>query len=386
LPQIGGGFDIHISSPGTSFDTGDHFLPSKSVLEPELISIDPVRLRPKCRRETIRQVLLGRVSYVPPEPGKLRCPLPHTVIFATAQKQSDLPDVAVATSLSAYLTRIEKTQPVVVMLPKYLEADRTLEQYLRDRGITVSRGLVIGGQNAVSDELRKLLRSVTAVAGATTMLQATSGLFEKLLLFLALLVGAGVVGVATSAAAGAVTEAAPHVRDGLRSGIQAIQSGMKTGRTVDIQNAEGDAGGPQETKRTPSLFQRISGKTGEPNMAVSSTDKTQEADPVEALRSAIITFGADDVVWVRLRLKQPSGWVAGKLHPSLGTQPAASPFPEAKALWLREVVKCNPETGELDVPPGPETKPLLRANALAVRWDDIQIVEIVNSKTEGFGR
>jgi hypothetical protein len=336
--------------------------------------------------ERLRQQLLAKLSEVPPEHGKLPCPLPETVVFATAQKPFDLPDVAVATALAAHLSRTTAAQPVVVALPRYLEGEWHLERFLRDRGFTVSRGVVIGGPAAVSEDLRKLIRSVMPVPNAAALLQASSTLAEKLFLLLGLLVGVGAAGAAAGALteaapdfgnriAGVLTQTAPRVANGIASGYSAIRQ---------LWSKPQPPGG--EEHPAPGSTAGTAKEKGEPPMPATGTpEAAQDLDPTVTLQKAIDAVGAEDV-WIRICLKEPFTWMVGRFRPSPDGQLSASPFPGSKALWLWDVIGCDPETGQFTDSaqhpgaPGPGTgPPRRRANAVAVRWEDVRIIEIVNS-------
>jgi hypothetical protein len=330
--------------------------------------------------ERLRQQLLAKFWKVPPEHGKLPCPLPETVVFATAQKPFDLRDIAVATALAAHLSRTTAAQPVVVALPRYLEGEWHLERFLRDRGFTVSRGVVIGGPAAVSDDLRRLIRSVMPVPNAPALLQASSTLFEKLLLLVGLLLGVGAFG----AAAGAVTEAAPGV--GNRIAGVLTQTALRIGNAIASGYSAIRRRLGSEEHPAPGSTAGTGKEEGEPPMTATGTpEAAQDLDPTVSLQKAIDAVGAKDV-WIRICLKEPFTWMVGRFRPSPDGQLSASPFPGSKALWLWEVRGCDPETGRFTDSPqhpgslGPGSgPPQHRANAVAVRWEDVRIIEIVNS-------
>ena len=81
---------------------------------------------------------------------------------ARPTEERDLPDVAVGLALAAHMARDHPNLGGVslVVVPEYLEADTALENRLRSQHGEVLGGIVLGGEDRISDDTRTLLREI----------------------------------------------------------------------------------------------------------------------------------------------------------------------------------------------------------------------------------
>jgi hypothetical protein len=93
-----------------------------------------------------------------PEEVKVQDNLAPLVVFAAAKAPGDLPDVAVGLALAAHMARGQKVSVEVV--PRYLEADPSLEDQLRGQRQVVEGGIVLGEPRIMPEETRALLRQL----------------------------------------------------------------------------------------------------------------------------------------------------------------------------------------------------------------------------------
>lgn len=86
--------------------------------------------------------------------------LAKTVVFAASWEPNFAPDVAVGMALSAHLV-VASGHPVsLVVVPRYLEADPTLESKLESQHEVVAGGVVLGQAITIPDDTRALLRQL----------------------------------------------------------------------------------------------------------------------------------------------------------------------------------------------------------------------------------
>jgi hypothetical protein len=367
---------IHLVAPNNDF------LPSRT--SNHLVS-HPAESSSGCDLPSKLLELLGRWLSTTSDPGaNLRCDLPHTVVFATAQDHSDLPDVAVAIALAAHLEKAAAVdQAVVVMLPRYLESAHGLETFLHQQGTKVARGVVIGESGAVSNELRTSLRSVTTLTDLGAIVQGSSTLLEKLGVLIGLLLTLGILGAGAGAVAGAAAGTAAQVVSGgltdQRKGegpVNILRPGGGERRTPSSKARDGVDGPAEKADAQKADTEKLDAQEG---------GRSALASAEAALRAVVNKYRTDQDIWVRLRLRNPETWVAGKLEDTTEGTLLTSPFPDSDALWLVSVVQCDPSTGDFRIPheSGPRgadepPSPLRRASALAVRWQDIQLLEVIS--------
>jgi hypothetical protein len=129
-------------------------------------------------------ILRGRVP-----PSDTLAPL---VVFAAAKTPSDAPDVAVGLALAAHLAQDRDVSLVVV--PRYLQADKELEEALRDHDEVIEDGIVLGQTGILSEDVRTLLRQVITSSNRKGILgevRTTLGSLEPVVAALLALLGLG---------------------------------------------------------------------------------------------------------------------------------------------------------------------------------------------------
>jgi hypothetical protein len=81
--------------------------------------------------------------------------------------------------------------------------------------------------------------------------------------------------------------------------------------------------------------------------------------------------------WIRLRLKSTEEWIIGAwARLEDGRESFASPFPQPEALYLVRTVECDPRSGRFIY--DAEGQPILRQEAILVRWDEVQYLEFID--------
>lgn len=136
-------------------------------------SSDPVRITARslgnaraCGAKT-HPVKVGRLSTLPASkellphllPLRPQSTLDSVVVFAVARRPGYPPDVAVGLALAAHMAR-EYPAVSLVVLPRYLEADRALENQLRDQRKLVQGGVVLGSAGILTEDTHALLRQI----------------------------------------------------------------------------------------------------------------------------------------------------------------------------------------------------------------------------------
>jgi hypothetical protein len=120
--------------------------------------------------------------------------LARMVVFAAALAPGDEPDVAVGMALAAHLAR---QQPVsLVVVPRYLEADPSLEADLGKQRELVTSGVVLGQTPTVPEDTSLLLRQLITAPdrqGWLAQLQANLGGVAPVVAALLAIVGLGTV-------------------------------------------------------------------------------------------------------------------------------------------------------------------------------------------------
>jgi hypothetical protein len=98
--------------------------------------------------------------------------LATTVVFASAWEPGFAPDVAIGMALSAHMASPDHPVSLVV-IPRYLEADRPLETKLESQRQIVASGVVLGQAVTVPDDTRALLRQLLTSTDKQGLLKQT---------------------------------------------------------------------------------------------------------------------------------------------------------------------------------------------------------------------
>lgn len=152
--------------------------PSREGWEPELPKTEGLQIsRDAYFSSCYFRWLFGWLPWDPPR-RILHC-LPERLVLAT-QDKPDLPDAAVAIALAAHLNRVSNLKKgsekaAVVMVPRYLEANRELEEKLRKRSRRVKEALVVGGSDVMTADLRSHLRGVVTARDPKNSWEAAQG-------------------------------------------------------------------------------------------------------------------------------------------------------------------------------------------------------------------
>ena len=86
-------------------------------------------------------------------------------------------------------------------------------------------------------------------------------------------------------------------------------------------------------------------------------------------------FSGSRSAWIRLKLKEPGGWLMGAYAPAgRGPDSYAAGHPDGGDLYLTDTIELNPETGR--PLPGPDGRPKLRGYGLLIRWDEVAYMEV----------
>lgn len=119
-------------------------------------------------------------------------------VFAASKGPHDSPDVDVGLALAAHLARAANTTDpgvsLVVVPPRYLEADPQLEAQLRNQRGPVQGGIVLGSTHILSEDTRTLLRQIltsTDKQGVLGEIRTNMGLVQPLMAALLALLGLG---------------------------------------------------------------------------------------------------------------------------------------------------------------------------------------------------
>jgi hypothetical protein len=135
-----------------------------------------------------------------PRQVAVRGNLAPVAVFAASKGPHDPPDVAVGLALAAHLARAAHTPTtgpqvsLVVVPPRYLEADPQLETQLRDQRGLVQGGVVLGSTHILSEDTRTLLRQIltsTDKQGVLGEIRTNLGLVQPLMAALLALLGLG---------------------------------------------------------------------------------------------------------------------------------------------------------------------------------------------------
>ncbi len=119
--------------------------------------------------------------------------LASEVVFVAAFGPGFAPDVAVGMALAAHMTTLYH-QVSLVIVPRYLEADPTLEGQLEDQAEEVTGGVVLGQTMTIPEDTRALLRQLltsTDRQGLLAQIQANLGSVGPVMSALLALFGLG---------------------------------------------------------------------------------------------------------------------------------------------------------------------------------------------------
>lgn len=278
--------------------------------------------------------LSGLNSYVSDLWEPSRWPGSERLIFATAQHQPDLPDVAVAIALAAHLNAAPdlkgadiKERFTVVMLPRYLQADQRLAAALNERGGKVKEAYVIGEYDAVSNSLRELLKAMIVPLDTAKLLQAIREIIVNLL---AVLVPVAVVLLAAKSA-------------------------------NDFLESQG-YGRWQWTKLPQLLWHALT----PPQARTISTTTSETTDTTQKETGSLRKYA-------RVRLKSPPRWVVGSWP---DRHPSAWPAAQVEALHLTGIVEADPDTGVVGLQS--KGQPIMRSEEVIVPWSEVQFLEFAD--------
>jgi uncharacterized protein DUF6338 len=86
-------------------------------------------------------------------------------------------------------------------------------------------------------------------------------------------------------------------------------------------------------------------------------------------------FTGRQAAWIRLRLKNPGGWLMGAYAPAeRGPDSYAAGSPDGGDLYLTDTIELNPETGRPLL--GPDGSVIFRGYGLLIRWDEVAYMEV----------
>lgn len=128
-----------------------------------------------------------------PRPALVQERLAPVVVFAAEWAPEYPPDIAVGLALAAHMAQTYSEVSLVVV-PRYVEADRELDTLLRDQRKLVMGGVILGDQKILSEDTRALLRQLltsTDRQGFLGEMRTTLGSVEPLVAALLALLGLG---------------------------------------------------------------------------------------------------------------------------------------------------------------------------------------------------
>jgi hypothetical protein len=261
------------------------------------------------------------------------CALPETTIFATVQHDPDLPDVAVAIALASHLARNQDFGHVgIIVLPRYLQIESDLQELVRECGSTVTEAFIIGGTDAVSGDLRDLLK-VTVVPSniekQVAALKDTAAQVGQIVLAVALIFG--------------------------------ILYGGKKGYNI-VKEEKARSGGRLSWLQLPRLLWKRARQRGV--MKVSSRDSLEMA-----IRRAIPDNRGG---YIRLHLKSPPRWIAGIWA---SVEDKRKSFASTSFIYLFATIQCNPDTGEILLTH--DGKVMRLRQAALIPMEEIQLIEVI---------
>ena len=170
---------------------------------------------------------LSTLAVPQPRPQLQRIAVSHTlapvVVFAAVWSPQDPADVAVGMALAAHLTRADRGKVSLVVVPRYLEADRGLENQLRSQHELVEDGVVLGSSAVIPDQTRTLLRQLLVSVdqqGVLAQLENTLGTAGILATALITLITFGVAAATAPALIREVTGTQPTQDAGELGGYQ----------------------------------------------------------------------------------------------------------------------------------------------------------------------
>jgi hypothetical protein len=236
-----------------------------------------------CARDTLEEFVVFAASADP------------SVAPSGTAGQADLPDVAVGLALAAHIALTRDVSFVVV--PRYLEADPELEEELRTDHHPVLGGLLLGGEDRISEDTRILLREILQardVPGIVVAIHGALGDFGTLVAAL----------VALAVGVGGTAREAPLVARELRNGGHQLKSVPRRATNVFLEFK----------RRSTEMLDKWKHRSQGEGQAVHSADVTSVAsrDEPSPAQAIIATFADRDVVIHLETLDRVTGHLDGE--------------------------------------------------------------------------